>query len=342
MFKPFVLQSLVVLCAAQFPTVSLAQDFKLGEGGGPVSGGAGPTGSTGESKQLEKCDKSMGTLAIVEPQDAFQQALSRFSLPSPSGLIRLMIQQSGCFQVVERGRAMQNLMQERALSASGQLQAGSNIGGGQMATADFILTPEVQFSENNAGGVGAALGGLFGTAGRIAGAIAGGVKFKQAQTTMLVSDARSGIQVAAASGSAEKSDFGLGGLLGGGGAALGIGAYENTNEGKVVAASFLDNYNNIVRTIRNNPSLIAAKPNAASQANANASVRAGEVFNVGDVVFPKIAGVKIYAKASDKSKVLGTLKKSDEMVVDGAEESGMLPVETADFKGYVQATKIRK
>jgi len=31
-------------------------------------------------------------------------------------LLRLMIQQSNCFQIVERGVAMQNLMQERALA----------------------------------------------------------------------------------------------------------------------------------------------------------------------------------------------------------------------------------
>jgi len=36
-------------------------------------------------------------------------------------LLRLMIQQSNCFQIVERGLAMQNIMQERQLAQSGQL-----------------------------------------------------------------------------------------------------------------------------------------------------------------------------------------------------------------------------
>jgi curli biogenesis system outer membrane secretion channel CsgG len=40
----------------------------------------------------------------------------------PDGLIRMMIQQSNCFIVVERGAGMQNMMQERALADSGQLQ----------------------------------------------------------------------------------------------------------------------------------------------------------------------------------------------------------------------------
>jgi hypothetical protein len=49
---------------------------------------------------------------------------------------------------------MQNMMQERALAKSGELRQDSNVGGGQMVTADYVLTPAVVFSENNAGGVG--------------------------------------------------------------------------------------------------------------------------------------------------------------------------------------------
>jgi len=37
--------------------------------------------------------------------------LSRYNLRSPVGLIRMMIQQSNCFIVVERGVGMQNRMQ---------------------------------------------------------------------------------------------------------------------------------------------------------------------------------------------------------------------------------------
>ena len=33
------------------------------------------------------------------------------------------------------------------------------MGGGQMVAADFVLTPSVVFSEDNAGGVGGAVGG---------------------------------------------------------------------------------------------------------------------------------------------------------------------------------------
>ncbi len=93
----------------------------------------------------------------------------------------MMIQQSNCFIVVERGQAMQNIMQERNLAEAGQTRKGSNMGKGQLAVADFVLTPEISFAENNAGGAGgglAAVGSLFGPIGMVLGAIAGGVKFK--------------------------------------------------------------------------------------------------------------------------------------------------------------------
>ena len=192
----------LALCALPAAGQSVTQP-KQGKGGSVVQGSAGTTGSQGD-KGLEHCDQPMGAMAVVEPQDHILYALARYQLQSPSGLIRMMIQQSNCFIVVERGVGMQNMMQERQLSNSGQLRQSSNVGGGQMVAADFILTPAVVFSENNAGGVGAAVGGLFGGAGRVAGAVAGGLKFKEAQTSMLVADSRSGVQVAAAEGSSAR------------------------------------------------------------------------------------------------------------------------------------------
>lgn len=103
--------------------------------------------------QVEKCSKKFGTLAVGEPQTGWHH-LSQYGLGSPAALIRMMIQQSGCFDVVERGQAMQNLQQERALAAGGELRQDSNIGQGQMQAADFVLTPHVQIGASNTGGVG--------------------------------------------------------------------------------------------------------------------------------------------------------------------------------------------
>jgi len=311
---------------------------KQGKGGSVVKGAAGTDGSVGDSG-VEKCDKAMAAVAVVEPQDFVLVSLRRYNLQSPVGLIRLMIQQSNCFIVVERGTGMQNMMQERALADSGQSRAGSNMGGGQMVTADFILTPGVVFSENNAGGVGGAAAGLL---GHKVGAVAGGLKFKEAQTSMLVADARSSVQVAAAEGSTKKADLRLGGLLFGGGGGVAAGGYGNTNEGKIIAAAFMDNYNNIVRAVHSDPSLQRNVGTLKQEAAAGGTTKAGAVFGEGDVLAPKIAGVKLLAQPSDAGKVLATLGRGDELVVIGAEKDGYINVQAASASGWVRVVLVQK
>jgi hypothetical protein len=315
-------------------------DMKKGEGGSAVQGSAGPGGSSDAPSDLERCDKPMGTVAVVEPQNNVALALSRYKLGSPTGLIRLMVQQSNCFLVVERGAGMQNLMQERALADSGQLRQGSNMGGGQMVTADYVLTPAVVFSENNAGGVGGAVGSFFGTGGRVLGALAGGLQFKEAQTSMLPADARSSLQVAAAEGSAKKADFRLGGMLAGAGTAGALGGYANTNEGKVIAASFADNYNGIVRSVRANPSLQRDVASLAEEAGKR--TKSGAVFNEGDVLRPKLANVKLLAQPSDQSDAIAMLARGEELIFLGKEQDGFLSVETAKGGGWVKKVLVAR
>jgi curli production assembly/transport component CsgG len=311
---------------------------KQGQGGSVVQGSAGTGGSTGDTG-LEHCDRPMAAMAVVEPQDFVIASLRRYNLGSPVGLIRLMIQQSNCFVVVERGIGLQNAMQERALQQGGELRADSNVGKGQMVTADFILTPSVVFAENNAGGVGAGVvGGLF---GRTAGAVAGGLKFKEAQTAMLVADARSTVQVAAAEGSTRKADLRVGGLFVGGGAGAGAGGYGNTNEGKIIAAAFMDNYNNIVKVVRNDPNLQRKVGSLAQEAAAGGQTRAG-AFSEGDVLIPKIANVKLMADADDDAKTVATLSRTDELVVTGAEKNGYVKVQGAMGEGWIKILLVSK
>jgi hypothetical protein len=311
---------------------------KQGQGGSVVKGAAGTEGSTGDNG-LEHCAKPMGAMAVVEPQSQILTALARYKLSSPVGLIRLMIQQSNCFIVVERGAGMQNLMQERQLASAGEARQGSNMGGGQMVAADFVMTPAVAFSESNAGGVGGAAGGLLG--GKFA-AIAGGLKFKEAQTSMLVADSRSGVQVAAAEGSTKKADLRLGGALFGGGGGAAAGGYGNTNEGKIIAAAFMDNYNNVVKVVRNDPSLQRNVGSLKEEAAAGAKAHAGGVFNEGDVLVPKIANIKLLAQPVETAKVLATLGKGEELVVTGAEKDGYIAVQGATASGWVKIVLVQK
>jgi Curli production assembly/transport component CsgG len=334
-----------LMCAASLalvPALAGAQGGltkeKQGQGGSVVKGAAGTEGGKGDNG-LEHCDKPMGALAVVEPQSEYLMALARYNLQSPVSLIRMMIQQSNCFIVVERGQGLRNMEQERALAAGGQMRSSSNIGGGQMVAADFIMTPAVVFSEGNAGGIGGAAAGLL---GRKAAVVAGGLKFKEAQTSMLVADSRSGIQVAAAEGSTKKADMRLGaGLFGGGGGAA-AGGYGNTNEGKIIAAAFMDNYNKVVGVVRGDPSLQRNVGTLKQEAAAGGTRKAGAVFNEGDVLGPKIAGVKMMATPDDTGKVVATLGRGDELVVTGEDKNGFIEVQGATATGWVKITLVQK
>jgi hypothetical protein len=210
------------------------------------------------------------------------------------------------------------------------------MGKGQMVAADFILTPAVVFSEGNAGGVGAALGGILSRRNPLLGAVAGGLKFMEAQTSMLVADARSGVQVAAAEGSTKKADLALGGALFGGGIGGAVGGYGNTNEGKIIAAAFLDNYKKVVGVIRNDSSLQRDVGTLKQEAAAGGKPGAGPVYNEGDVVTPKINNVKLLAQASDAAKVVATVPKGEELVVLGGEENGFIRVQGSSATGWVK------
>ena len=341
--------ALVAAASLSFPCGAFAFDTGYQQGSadasGQVTGAAGVSGAQNAAPTLEHCAQPFGKIAVYEPQDAIQRALLSYRLPSPTGLLRLMIQQSNCFVVVERGVAMRNIMQERHLAEGGLTRAGSNMGGGQMASADFVLTPEVVFSDNNAGGVGggvvSSIGGLFGPLGRVAGAIAGGVRFKQAQTTLILADTRSGVQVAAAQGSSEKTDWALGGILGGVGGAVGLGAYESTAEGKVVASAFLNAYNNVVVATRGSPEL--NRDTRSLKQEAGTVTRAGAVFEEGDVVQPKIAKIRVYSAPAVNAKPASQpFQRGREAVVEGREKDGFIFIRGDGFEGWVEKQLIRK
>jgi curli biogenesis system outer membrane secretion channel CsgG len=287
---------------------------------------------------VEKCPKKLGVLAVAEPQHGWNH-LSHYGLGSPAALLRMMVQQSGCFDVVERGQAMQNLQQERALAAGGEMRQDSNIGKGQMQAADFVMTPNVQVGANTTGGVGGALGGLLGGKLGAISSLAGGLKFKEASTSLLVADVRSSIQVAAAEGKASKTDFSVGGWGYAGGVVGALGGYTSTPEGKLIAASLLDNYNKIVLTIRDQVSLVRTS-SASGEANAAASTQAGTPIAAGQMLAAKIANVKAYAAPSRDSKVVATLTRSDELVATGEVKDGFVKVDAANFSGWVQRTLV--
>jgi hypothetical protein len=215
-----------------------------------ATGSAGGANSQNANSTLEKCTAPLGTVAVVEDTGApwYGVLTGQMKLGSTVPVLKLLIQQSNCFVVVERGRAMNNMMQERALQQSGELRSNSNFGKGQMASADYSMSPSITFSNNNAGGV---RGGLGGIGGGVLGAVVGSINVKEASTMLTMIDNRSSVQLVAAEGSARNMDFGGMGALVGGGLGGGLGGYTNTAEGKVIVAAFTDAYNNVVKAVKN-------------------------------------------------------------------------------------------
>lgn len=248
--------SLSVLASAALAGCLATTPQSGGQSATAATGSAGGATTTGASAQLETCPATLGTIRIDEQTSApwYSTYASRYSTGSTVPALRLLIQQSNCFIIVDRGRGLQAANQERDLIRGAEGRAGSNYGTGQIAAADYTLIPEVIISDRGGtrgGGGLAAVGGLFGSTGAALGAVAGNFSTNEAGTVLTVIDNRSSVQLAASEGYAKNTDFGGMGALFGGGAAAGAGAYTSTPQGKVLLASFMDAYNKLVVSVRN-------------------------------------------------------------------------------------------
>jgi curli biogenesis system outer membrane secretion channel CsgG len=205
------------------------------------------------TQNIPRCQRNLGTVAIVEPDNQWWREMS---LGSPEAILRIFVQRSGCFTLVNRGRSMENRAMERALADSGELQRGSNLGRGQVKAADYFLQPDIVSTNKNSGGggfggvLGSVGGGLFGRGfGAIAGAI--NVKKGEANVTLSVVNARTTVEEALTEGYARKSDVSFGGGGGGGSfwgtfAGAAGGGYQNTQIGQIIVLAYLDAYTKLV------------------------------------------------------------------------------------------------
>ncbi|WP_423453913.1 CsgG/HfaB family protein [Ottowia sp. VDI28] len=225
---------------------------ELGQGGSVVTGSAGPQGAQNAARELQRCDAPVATLALAENPSGYVMG-SGYNLPaSPVPLIKLLAQQSGCFRIVDRGAGLRGTIREQELKEEGVLRQKSTVAKGKGYEAQYTLTPSLTFSEQDAGRGLAGMIAMIPVLRDIAGlaGIAEQVKFKEAQTALLLSDNETTEQVAAATGSVRTTDLGIGGVMIGrlgGGAGAG---WSNTNEGKVIAAAFLDAHNQLVAQVR--------------------------------------------------------------------------------------------
>lgn len=270
---------------------------------------------------IPHCAKKLGTVAIMEPQNQWWR---EYELGSPEALIRIFVQKSQCFSIVNRGKGLDAMMQERDLASSGELRRGANMGKGQIKAADYILVPDLVTKNSNSGGsnILGGLGGMLG--GRTFGALVGGINIKKKAASVVISvtDARSSEEVMMAEGNATKSDLGWG--LGGGVFAGGVfggaggGSYENSEIGQVIATAYLDAYINMI-------SQMGGMPDNASAANAQQAV---SMTKMG----------KLYASADIKSKVIKTLDPGTLLYPTGNKQDLLWEVEDElGAKGWVSS-----
>ncbi|WP_310534909.1 CsgG/HfaB family protein [Novosphingobium sp.] len=247
-------------------------------GGISTSASGADKGSSARQKQtkgvqeIPTCGRNLGALAIVEPDTQWWRELN---VGSPEAILKIFAQKSGCFTMVNRGRTMASRAMERAMADSGELQDGSNLGKGQVKTADYYLEPNIVSANKKSsgggfggvlGGVGGSMGGMF---GKMAGGLIGGISVKkgEANVTLSVVNART-TEEFSVEGYARKSDIGFGGGGGGlfsGGTFAGAagGGYQNTEIGQIIVLAYLDAYTKLVGQLGGLPdSAAAAAPQA--------------------------------------------------------------------------------
>ena len=264
---------------------------------------------------LTRCAKPIGTAALVESE---YPVYSQYNLTSPVPLVKLMMARSGCFKVLSRGSTSSALKAERELANDGELQKGSNMGGGQMAAADFVIVAEIIHQDSNAGGGVAGLGSLL--PGEL-GAIAGLFKKRklEAQVLLTLTNVRTSVQEAIAEGSARKSDLTIGGLGWIGGVAGGGGVYESTDIGKITATAFLDAHNKLVDQM--------------------GGISEAKVNNAG---YLTAANVEFRAGPSTNAPSLATLYEGTEIIPTGVKNGSWWEVEALGKTGWVHSDYITR
>jgi hypothetical protein len=230
-------------CLASAPTVG-------GGSASPTTGSAAGATASGNSEHLERCDATLGVLRIEEDVRSpwYVHYYSRVGSTAP--LLNLLIMQSNCFVVVERGTGERGIAAETARARGDEARESATRGKGQQVVADYLLKPEIVM--NDKGTQGGSLGGigraLPGPLGWVAGTAS--VRQNEVGTVLTLVDIRSTVRLAAAEGYSKNTNFSLGGIGIASHGAVGGSAFARTDEGKLISASFVDAYNKLVVGLR--------------------------------------------------------------------------------------------
>ena len=235
---------------------------KLGKGGTGVD----------EASEVPRCAAPLCTVALVEersaaaPADDLPPTMRAFmrlaeaqngggsARVDPLPLLKLLVAQSGCFYVVDRGEGFDALQRERELAAGGSVAGARNTA--SLRAADYMLTAKVIYSDNNAGGAGGLVGGL------LPGGLGLRTKKMESQTMLTLVEVKTGLQQAIATGSARKKDLSIlgGGILANAGIGALGGSYTSTDIGKVTSLALLDAFRKLTTSAQARIAVAAPAP----------------------------------------------------------------------------------
>ena len=272
------------------------------------------------------CMRKLGTVSVMDGDDP--SGWTQFQLAGPQKLLKVLVQRSGCFNLVDRGSGLSAAQRERDIGGGLGMQRGSNVGQGQIKAADYVLVAEVQAADRDSGGsaIGAGIGGAIGHG---FGGVLGGISSHkmEANTVLSLTNVRTTETLAVQDGYAAKNSISWGG--GGGGffgAGLGLvgGGYDSTDIGRIVTLAFIQAYSKMVYDLG------LVTPGSVGTAEASPTK-----------TFTAQAPVAMRVSASAGAKVIRTLPPGAIVYATGAKDGLWWQVaDENDNVGWVMNTKL--
>lgn len=239
------------------------------------------------SSMFGKCQDNAGSLRIVEPDDGLG-AWATYGLPAPTRMLRVLVNDSKCFTVLDRGVGFAAAQAERDLAFGGHLQEGQNIGAGQMRGADFVLIPDIVSQNPNAGGMN--IGGSASSGGSKRGLMGGmlniatlGISGKlstqkqTAEVVLTLVNVRTSEQLISVSGEAKITDKAWAAAVAAsnvqGAARVNVGSWENTEIGKVIKEAYEEAFSRMVTQINRRKDEIQGQPASLMAATQQAALQ---------------------------------------------------------------------
>lgn len=236
--------------SAQIEVVFDDQEFAPGQSEQDLVIPGTAAGSTTIDSTITRCSESLGTLVVNNQDTGWTRYNRGTNLPSLEPVIRQIVMQSGCFNMVadmnsDKMAKIRQLNQDAR--TSGDVAPDQGFEKDQRVPADFILFPEVNFAEQSCGGSNLLNRGLQIGMGRIFGnRTSQKIETRCVTVTMSLFDIRTSEQKGSSTGQGQTNNitlnFSSGGIFSGGASQQAI----KTPEGKATLKALVEAYSKIV------------------------------------------------------------------------------------------------